>query len=381
MTGQNNFIPFNGIRRQYENLRWELQDEINIVMASGQLLNGHFKATFEDQIACRIGREYAICVNSGTNAIHYIFDWLQSKQANSLKVWHDSERWPTHPRIAVPNYSFRSTKNSIADRGQARFIDVDFRTGLMNFQSEQFTSNLDIIMYVNLYGNMINYEELITVNNLFHHNAKAIIIEDAAQSFGAKFKGKHSGSFGEFSIFSFDPTKNFGGSTGGGGMILTDNHEAAIWFFEYLSNCALNYNINVGTPAVNSTMSEVECACMLLKLKYFDEWQKRRTEIAEYYNDNLHKSILTPRQTTTKGVEHAYSKYVILSDKRDTIQANLEKANIETKIHYNLNEHYTMIDSQTLGATIISKNVLSLPIYPELTDAEVERIVEEVNKI
>lgn len=379
MTGQKDFIPFNGITRQYRNLEYELRHEIDIVMSSGDLLNGHKKNLFEDQIASRIGREYAICINSGTNALHYIFDWLQSQQGTSTKpIWHDNERWPIHPRIAVPNFSFKATQNSIAERGQARFIDVDPQTGLMDFQSESFQCKLDIIMYVNLFGNMINYEELITINKMFYDNKDSIIIEDAAQSFGAKFKGKPSGSFGDFSIFSFDPTKNFGSSTGGGGMILTDNHFAAGWFFSYLSNGITNQN--TGMPAVNSNMSEINCAGMLIKLKYFDEWQRRRTEIAEYYNNNLHKSIITPRYTTTEFVEHAYSKYVILSDKRDTIKDKLKQADIETKIHYEFNEAWTMINQETSSSRTLSKIVLSLPIYPELTDTEVERIVYEVNK-
>ena len=378
-------IPFNGIVRQYFNLEYEYRDAIDVVMRSGQLLNGHCKTNFEDQIACRVGREYAMCVNSGTNALHYILDWLQSDQCASLsKIWHDHERWPTQPRIGIPNYSFKSTQNSIAKRGISQFVDVDSRTGLIDLKNNLSTMfKLDIIMYVNLYGNMVNYEELITVSTFFYDNEDAIIIEDAAQSFGSKFKGKHSGSFGDFSIFSFDPTKNFGNPMGGGGMILTDDPLAASWFFDYLNNGGLsNHTISnqLNVPAINSGMSEVDCACMLVKLNYFDEWQKRRTEIAEYYNDNLYSNITTPRQTTTEGVEHCYSKYVILSEKRDRIKRELEKVNIETKIHYDLSEGYTIVEHETLGSTIMSKQVLSLPIYPELTDLEVERIVEEVNR-
>lgn len=371
MTGQKHFIPFNGVKRQYETLRWELQDAIATVMSTGDLLNGHKKAIFEDQMACRLGREYAICVNSGTNAIHYIFDYLAVRHQNEFPSYKRS--------IAIPNYSFRSTQNSIANRGNPIFVDVDQFSGLMDLTSNAFSSELDIIMYVNLFGNMIDYEEFTTITHLFSENKDAVVIEDAAQSFGATFKGKPSGSFGNFSILSFDPTKNFGSSTGGGGMILTDDHYAAGWFFNYLSNGANNYNVNTGVPAVNSTMSEIDCAGMMVKLQYFDEWQERRTEIAEYYNNNLDNSIITPRHTTTEGVEHAYSKYVILSDKRDTIAKSLKNAMIETKIHYPLQEAMFQPEATMIGARTMANNVLSLPIYPELTDNEVMRIVQEVN--
>lgn len=377
MNGQKPFIPFNGIARQYKTLEYELREAVHAVMLSGWLLNDSRKATFEDKMASRLGREYAICVNSGTNALHYIFDWI----AYNTTIKRASGWQPT---IAVPNYSFRATINSIAERGTPKFVDVDEHTGLMDLKDNAFSMLLDVIMYVNLYGNMINYEELVTVTQLFASvNRKSIIIEDAAQSFGATYKGKPSGSFGDFSILSFDPTKNFGSSTGGGGMILTNDHSAASWFFNYLSNGMNHYNINAGVPAVNSSMSEVDCAGMLVKLKYFDKWQERRTEIAEYYNDNLDDSIITPRHTTTKGVKHAYSKYVILSNRRENIRQCLKQANIETKIHYQVLEPFmpvTDMNNNSNGAMLMSNNVLSLPIYPELTDAEVERIVEEVNK-
>lgn len=126
-------------------------------------------------------------------------------------------------------------------------------------------------------------------------------------------------------------------------------------------------------------MSEIDCAGMMVKLQYFDEWQERRTEIAEYYNNNLDNSIITPRHTTTEGVEHAYSKYVILSDKRDTIAKSLKNAMIETKIHYPLQEAMFQPEATMIGARTMANNVLSLPIYPELTDNEVMRIVQEVN--
>ena len=383
MSGLNSFIPFHGITRQYRDIEGEMLHELDLVMASGNILNGHKKAQFEDQIACRVGREYAICVNSGTNAIHYIFDWLQTKTYASAgnPIWHDRERFPTHPRIAIPNYSFRSTRNAIAARGQAVFIDVDWNSGLMNFQSPGFRCDLDIIMYVNLFGNMINYEELITINHLFKDNKNAVIIEDACQSFGSKFKGKHSGSFGNFSVLSFDPTKNFGSATGGGGMILTDDHQAAAWFYNYLSNGSDLSSHNTGSPSVNSGMSEVDCAGMLVKLRHFDRWQKRRTEIAEYYNDNLHESIITPRHTTTEGVEHCYSKYVILSNKSDAIRIALERVGIETKKLYEaLQATVEDAELETMGAAMMANTALSLPIYPELRDSEVEIIVEEINK-
>jgi dTDP-4-amino-4,6-dideoxygalactose transaminase len=368
MTGHKSFIPFNGLKRQYQNLKHEILHEQDIVMSSGKLLNGHKLMKFEEDMAKLCGREYAIAVNSGTNALHYIFDLIQRHRELLFQ--------PQEMGIAIPNYSFKSTQNVIAGRGKQILVDVKDDSGLMDVSSLFANQTIDVLMYVNLYGNMINYEELITVVRLFINNPDCIIIEDACQSFGSSFKDMPSGSFGDFSVLSFDPTKNLP-CYGGGGMILTDDPTYISWLWEYVRNGSIGHG-----KTVNSFMSELECAEMLVKLKYFDEWQERRTKIAEYYSENLHDSIMTPHDTVTEGVTHNFHKYVILSNRRDTIASRLEEAQIETKIHYKAEAPFAWPGEQlsNIGARTMAANVLSLPIYPELTDSEVERIVEKVNK-
>jgi dTDP-4-amino-4,6-dideoxygalactose transaminase len=367
MPGQNDFIPFHNLTRQYHSISGELMHEMDLVMQSGDMLNGYRLASFEDNIAARCGREYAIAVNSGTNAINYVLDLIQRERELSLKSKEIG--------VAIPNFSFRSTRNCVAGRGTIIPIDVRQDNGLMDFSSMFSHQPIDVLMYVNLYGNMINYEELITVVRLFIDNPNAVIIEDACQSFGSTYKGQQSGSFGKYSVFSFDPTKNLGHA--GGGMILTDDHASAAWLWEYVRN-----GQSIGADRkVNSTIDEINAAALLVKLKYFDQWQERRKAIAEFYSENLDKSIITPDMTTTKGVEHNWHKYVIMSDRRDTIMAHLKEKNIETKVHYvmDINTMIVVPEFDSLGARIMSNNVLSLPMYPELTDAEVETIVEEIN--
>lgn len=370
MPGQKSFIPFNGIQRQYQNIHGELLHEMDMVMQSGDLLNGSRLASFEDKIANRVGREYAIAVNSGTNAIHYVFDLIERIRQLQFKT--------EKMGIAIPNYSFRSTRNSIINRGDIIPVDVDQLSGLMELNTLFAHRTIDVLMYVNLFGNMIDYEKLTTVVRLFIDNADCLVVEDACQSFGSTYKGRQSGSFGNFSVLSFDPTKNLS-SNGGGGMILTDDHASAAWLWEYVRNGSSYTN----EPKVNSTMSELDAASLLVRLKYFDKWQERRTEIANYYNKNLHESIITPDMTLTEGVVPNWHKYVILSDRRDTIAASLTEAQIETKIHYKITFESMVVvpELESIGARMMSNNVLSLPIYPELTDAEVERIVEEVNNV
>ena len=374
MTGQSDFIPFNGIRRQAEFLKHELMFEVERVVSSGQYLHGPNLNKFEDTMAQLCNREYAIAVNSGTNAMHYIFDYLQHSRENDWSL--PRENGQVKPmQIAVPNFSFKSTINVVQKRGSIYQIDVNEYSGLLEPRSLFTDSVLDVVMYTNLYGNMMDYSELVTVMELFLKDDNPIIIEDAAQSFGSTYHGKPSGSFGDFSLFSFDPTKPLA-SLGGGGMILTDNAVAATWLWEYLRN---------GKPTmdcgrVNSVMSEIDCASAILQLKYVDYWKHRRTAIAEYYNENIDKSICTPDQTITEGVDPNWHKYVIHTDKRNMIARHLEEQQIETRIHYNMDKPWTSNDMNYTGARMMGTHVLSLPIYPELTDSEVERIVQEVNK-
>jgi len=370
MAGHKNFIPFNGIARQFQNIQLELNHEMNAVMQSGTLLNGYRLANLEDEMAKRCGREYAFAVNSGTNAIHYVFDFLQRKRELEFKEGKMG--------IAIPNYSFRSTRNTVVGRGDLIPVDVDQTSGLIDLKSLFAQRTIDVLMYVNLFGNMIDYEELVTVVRLFINNPDCVVIEDACQSFGSTYKGKPSGSFGDFSVLSFDPTKNLA-SNGGGGMILTDDHGTASWMWEYLRNTPGFSN----ERKVNSIMSELDAASVLVRLKYFNEWQERRAEIAKYYSENLDESIITPDQTITEGATHNWHKYVILSDRRDTIAASLTDAQIETKIHYKISFDSMIIvpELESMGARMMSNNCLSLPIYPELTDVEVERVVNEVNNV
>ena len=367
MTGQSNFIPFNNVGRQYQQISHELWHEYDVVKSSGQLLNGPRLATFEDQMAIRCGREYAIATNSGTNAIHYVFDFIQrSRELRGMA---------REIGIAIPNFSFRSTRSCMEGRGTIIPVDVRQDNGLMDISSMFAHQPIDALMYVNLYGNMIDYSELVTVVRLFIDNPEAVVVEDACQSFGSTYEGKPSGGFGDFSVLSFDPTKNLGHA--GGGMILTDDHSSAAWLWEYIRNG----NASTNHPKVNSTISELDASALLVKLKYFDQWQARRKEIAEYYNDNLDPAIITPNMTMTKGVESNWHKYVIMSNRRDSISSYLEEQQIETKIHYKMSLDAMVVVPEfgNMGARVMSNNVLSLPIYPELTDSEVERIVECVN--
>lgn len=372
-------IPFFGLRRQYQNLKDEILDAVNGVYSKGQVLDGDQVNRFELQMAGRCHRDYAVAVNSCTQGL------ILSQIALNL----------SEETVVIPTVSFAATLNSVLMAGNTpRYCDVD-DYGILNLESIPFSfakENIKALMYVNLFGNVVDYDKLRVITEFFN-NSELKIIEDAAQSFGAYYKDIPSGKLGTVSVLSFDPTKNLP-NYGSGGMILTDDHEVYRVLKSLRDNGKEHGHIISGT---NSKMSEADCAQMLVKLKYFDEWQRRRTEIAEFYIDNLKNYVRVTE--LNPDVTHAWHKFPIWLDghpiddtydtfpSRSSFQDQLDSLGIETKIHYptilpelDCNPYSTFLVSQGQypNAERHSRTEVSLPIYPELTDLEVEFITESV---
>ena len=182
-------------------------------------------------------------------------------------------------------------------------------------------------MYVNLYGNTVDYDRF-RLQTEFFSAKKLNVIEDAAQSFGASYRGIPSGKMGDISVLSFDPTKNLN-NYGSGGVVLTDDARVASNILNERNNGKESEHHFSGT---NSKMSEADCAQMLVKLQYFDAWQERRAQIADYYSTELLKFVTVP--VATPGAVHAWHKYVIRAEHRNKLQHHMSLAGVETKIHY-----------------------------------------------
>jgi dTDP-4-amino-4,6-dideoxygalactose transaminase len=366
-------IPFFGVDRQYNNLREEILDATDKVYASGRVLDGTYTRQFEKTIAKMTERRYACAVGSCTQALIFALRAVDNE-------WFRGSR----NKVLIPAQSFVATINSVIEAGfDPVFCDVDAQTGLMDLNTiPVHADDLAAIMYVNLFGNILNQEQLITYMEMFSEE-KIPVIEDAAQSFGAYYRGVPSGKLGDVSCLSFDPTKNLN-NYGSGGMILTD--DSAIWELvnDYHDNGKGNDNMQSGT---NSKMSEADCAQMLVKLKYFDSWQARRKEIAEYYSEELDGLVGIP--PVDMNVEHAWSKFVIHHHSRSSLYTDLLNMGVETRINYETPLHqqsvafsFTPFDDSGIleGAENFSRTCLSLPIYPELEDYEVEYVVEAIKQ-
>jgi dTDP-4-amino-4,6-dideoxygalactose transaminase len=357
-------IPFFGLPRQYQFLKDEILEASDRVYSTGQVLDGKYTRAFENAIAHRCQRKHAIAVNSGTQALVMAQQCIQGEP----------------DQVLIPTLSFTATVNSVLMANNIPvFCDTD-NQGLINLESMDVAlrgSGVNIIMFVNLFGNMIDWDRF-RVNVEFFNNNEVAVIEDAAQSFGAYYKDRPSGSLGELSVLSFDPTKNLP-NYGSGGMVLTDVDGLADSLRDLRNNGQLHGNVWAGT---NSKMSESDCAQMLVKLRYFDEWQRRRTEIANYYTQQLRELVATP--VVSPDVTHAWHKYVIRLSNRHGLKNYLLDKGIETRIHYTkalfelpVSWQYDAYNLEGYGESVaFTRECMSLPIYPELTDAEVEYIVQ-----
>ena len=356
-------IPFFGIKRQYQEIKEQLLDITDKVYSSGQVLDGNYTEKFESEIAFRCKRRHAIAVNSGTQGLYF-----------ATKAMTDSR----NSHILLPTVSFPATLNAVEQNHNfIDYCDIDDH-GIIDLDSYNKRVDVltDIVVLVNLFGNTVDYDRFRMHTEFF--NQDVMVLEDAAQSFGASYKDVPSGKMGAISVLSFDPTKNLN-NYGSGGMVLTDDADFAYSVKNYRDNGKDSDHNIWGT---NSKMSEVDCAQMLVKLEHFDAWQKRRTDIANYWIENMPDEVSCP-SPSTPNTTHAWSKFVIKTLDRHKLIDHLWQNHIDTKIHYaqglyDLPMGLTTSLNRFYNTERFTKHCLSLPIYPELTDIEVERIVDTI---
>ena len=363
-------ITFNCLQRQYKSIKEELLLAIDQVYSSGRMLDGPYVQMLEEMIAHRVGRKHAVAVNSGTQALEMCYRLiLLAKSTKPVST------------VLTP-YSFIATLNSfhnvMGDQGSVFWSKTSTVSGLMDPKSLETLRVLGdinhhfIINMVQLFGNCVNYEELLTVLN-WCGIEDYTVIEDAAQSFGSRSQGRASGAFGAMSVLSFDPMKTLP-NYGSGGMILVDEEVYA----DILRSMRDNNKLGYSKSGTNSKISEVDAAGLIVKLNHYDDWQKRRNEIAEHYIDVIgEEHIIMP---TVGMEEHNWHKFVLKVNEREMLRDMLDKQGIETKVHYH-KPLTSAWDLQNMDAFWLGNKVLSLPIYAELTDDEVHYVAKTVKKI
>ena len=346
-------IPFTGLKKQYNTLRTEILDATDTVLRSGQLMQGNYTAEFENWLAKKNHSSYAITCHSGSQALEIIAEFYCNQSSINP------------PRVVVPSMTYVATASAFVRAGWDLYIaDTDVH-GLLDKQKIPQDLSVQATVLVGLYGAAVNTD--IRATNL--------IIEDGAQHWLSN-KGIR---IGNATAISFDPMKNLN-AYGNGGAVVTDDHELAWFARAWINNGKPGYS-SIGT---NSRMSEVETAQMLVKTQYIDAWQLRRKTIVSYWMERLKKSDIRTLIDASNFETHSYHKFVIDVDNRDTLARNLAIKGIETRVHYREPLHELPAYTKYVGpnilscASALSRRVLSLPIYPELTDLEVEYIIDSV---
>lgn len=362
MTGST--IAHFGLARQYRNLKDELLDVTDKVMQSGMYMNGPYTAAFESWLAMKTKVNFAVTVHSGTQALEIIAKWARIDHDDMMNDEPLKSRYD--PIVRIPNITYVATLNAFLNAGyEVELIDTD-KNGLMKINDPPVLDDLmKNTCAVGLYG----------ANPHIHHaGGIANDIVDGAQHWLV------ADNIGEGMAISFDPTKNLP-STGNGGAIVTNNRDLYDFAYSYRSNGKHTHNM-YGT---NSRMSELDCAHLLVRVKHLDNWQWRRKEIRHYYLDEFKNIDL--RCLSREFMVHADQKFVVYTDKRDELLVYLTSRGIDVRVHYEkaLSElplvHKIKVKPDMVSTSVmLTKGLLSLPIYPELSDGEVEYIAREVKK-
>ena len=348
-------IPHFGLKRQYDELQEELLEATHEAMREGILINGPFTASLESWLRDFTGCKFATVTHSGTHALeliagyHYDLSFLAG----------DEEA----PRIRIPNFTFPATLNAFYSTGwDVELVDTD-SNGLIKFDEYENDFNT-YTCFVGLYG--------ANPNRNFYSNT----IVDGAQHWLSVNKSQ----IGDAMAVSFDPTKNLP-SSGNGGAIITDDEALYQWANVMKNNGKPDHFY----PGTNTKMSELECAHLLVRSKYINRWQLRRYQIRQYYLDRFEDMPF--RCLSEPFDNHADQKFVIYTQDRNELYQYLTQSKIEARVHYpyalsELPIAKDIIRKPDIICTSIalSRGVLSLPIYPELSDSEVEYIVDKVKR-
>lgn len=361
-------IPFFDLTKQYASIRSELDAAAARVMQSGWFILGPEVAAFEKEFATYLGVDHASGVGSGTEAIHIALLALGVGAGDEV--------------ITVPNTAV-ATVAAIELTG-ARPVLCDVRADSMLIDVDKLaaaiTPRTKAIIPVHLFGQSADLDPILKIARAA--SPSIYVLEDCAQAHGATYRGKRVGSYGDIAAFSFYPTKNLG-AYGDGGAIVTNNAELADrvsllrqygWRERYASEI----------KGLNSRLDEMQAAILRVKLRHLDTWNAARRERAALYTELLH--TVTPPREMAYG-QSVYHLFVVQSKQRDALSAHLKARGIGTAIQYPAAIHqqaaYANLGYRAGVFSVsesLAREILSLPLYPELALDDVRTVANAVNE-
>jgi len=361
-------IPFLDLKAQHAAIRGELNAAIDRVFESSQFVLGREVEQFEHEFASYCGVRHAAGVNTGTSALHL------AMLASGIG--------PGDEVITVP-FTFVATVAAIRYTGATPvLVDVDPQslTIDVNQIEKAITSRTKAILPVHLYGQMADMDRIMAIAR----RHELLVIEDACQAHGAEFHGRRAGSIGDLGCFSFYPGKNLG-ACGEGGMVVTSNEEY-IRRVRMLRDWGQSRKYCHELLGFNFRLEGMQGALLRVKLRYLDDWtEARRVRAARYAGALEGADVVTPIESP--GTRHVYHVYAVRTSNRSELQQALERDGIQTNIHYPIPVHLQPAHAD-LGyepgdfpvSEAAAREVLSLPMYPELPLESLERVADSVRK-
>ena len=364
----NDFIPVANPKAQNEALKEKLDEAVKRVFSSGWYILGEEVRLFEKEFADLLGAPFCIGVASGTDALILALKAVGTKPGDE---------------VITVSHSAVATVAAVELAGAIPvFIDIDPSTRCMDpsLLSDLVTEKTKAILPVHIYGQPAPMQEILSIAQ--DHGLK--VVEDCAQAHGAEINGRKVGTFGDAGAFSFYPTKNLGG-IGDGGAVITNSAEIAGCIRE-LREYGWKERFVSSIQGMNSRLDELQAAILRIKLPYLLENNKRRREIGTRYCQAIDRlGIVPPRQI--EDTLHAMHLFVVECGNRDEFRHYMEEMGIGTALHYPFPIHLQpAFEGRIRGGTDLSyteslyERIVSLPMFPELTDMQVGRICNALRK-
>lgn len=384
-------IPLMDVRRQYETISHELLPVVEHVLASGNYIMGKDVEKFESEFATFLGINYGIAVGNGTDALVIAL--------RALGIQPGDE-------VITTAMSFFATSEAISRVGAVPvFADCsrEYFTLMPKDVEAKITQKTKAIIPVHLYGQCADMTALKNLADKYH----LYIVEDAAQAAGASYKEKKAGTYGDISCFSFFPTKNLG-CAGDGGIIVTNSEDLAKkcrayrvhgsgeegkFTFENQNTVRVNEDFGSNLPkyfnyiiGYNSRMDTIQAAILRVKLRYLEQWNKQRNEIAKRYSEKIsNPNILCP--ICGENNYHIYYVYVVCTEDSITFRKYMHDNGIATGIYFPVPLHLQTVyrylgykPGDMPNAEFISKHSVAIPIFPELTKEEQDYVIKVINR-
>lgn len=360
-------VPYINLALQHQNIKQELLAAVENVLVSGQFILGEEVKKFEQSFAKIAGAKYAIGVDNGTDALVLALKALGIGKGDEV--------------ITAPN-SYLASASCIGQVGATIvFADVreDFNLDPKKVE-RAITKRTKAVIAVHLTGRPADMGALVKICK----KKKIHLIEDCAQAVSAEYNGQRVGSFGIINTFSLHPLKNL--SAAGDGGVITTNSEKLYTWLTLARNHGLKNRDECDFWSMNSRLDNLQAAILNVKLKYFERWTERRREIAALYYSRLSGLYLVvPHDKPNE--KAVYHTFIIQAKLRDELQYFLAKNEIETKVHYPIPIHFQKAAKGTgykRGSFPVTENqvksILSLPVYPELTNEQVNFVCDKITE-